>query len=183
MPVAAPGGAGQRPQAPGRDGGPSGPSSFLEFWPCCHSDGALCSASPKPPPRSRFPLLLKIRCIQWELTRRRTHAGPPTSSLSPAQEGPRPERPHQPQGFAGPQRLSEAGHPSLAGMRYPAAPSGLSHNPPWGRWALPSAKGRLGPPEAPRAGSPVTQRRGERKVMSDNKYSFCPDRSLRSWEQ
>lgn len=83
MPVAAPAGAGQCPQAPGRDGGPSGLSSFLEFWPCCHSDGGPHSASPTPPPRSRFPLLLKIPCVQQEPTRRRTRAGPPTSSLSP----------------------------------------------------------------------------------------------------
>lgn len=36
----------------GRDGGPSGPSSFLEFWPCCCGYGGL---RPTPPPSQVSP--------------------------------------------------------------------------------------------------------------------------------
>lgn len=43
-------------------GGPSGLSSFLEFWPRCHGDSSLWL----PPPPARFPLFLKIRHFQEE---------------------------------------------------------------------------------------------------------------------
>lgn len=51
----------------GRDGGPSGPSSFLEFWPNCHfhSNGCLWPGPALPPPPSRFPLL-KTSSFQQE---------------------------------------------------------------------------------------------------------------------
>lgn len=43
-------------------GGPSGLSSFLEFWPRCHGDSSLWLAKPL----ARFPLFLKIRHFQEE---------------------------------------------------------------------------------------------------------------------
>ena len=141
--------AGKCPRAPrsrawrlgpggGRDGGPSGPSSFLEFWPCCHSDDGLRPG----PPHPRFPLLLKILCFQQEgggttsdaWDRRAPvpgphhlaglqiswggaadgvpHLQPLTHSSPPAQRGPRPGCPHRLQGFASP-RLSKSGRPPL----------------------------------------------------------------------
>lgn len=162
----------------GQDRGSSGSSSFLEFWPCCCSDSSL---RPRPPPpRSRLPHILKTRSFPQEPVRCRTDGAgelpcchvpgaqrapgnaAPTCSLSPT---PAPQHKGVPvlgvhSSPTAPQSWTRS---SGAGIWYPQ-----SHSPPWecrssgpGREGAgprhSPAGGRPGLPEAPRAGSPVTQ--------------------------